>query len=94
MEKTHHLKILPCYFHEVLAGRKHFELRENDRDFKVGDYIKLNEFENGQYTGLRITVVIEYILYEYNDVLKKDWIIISFKRMHDGANNFPISELE
>ena len=92
--KTHCLKILPKYFCEVIAGRKNFELRENDRDFGVGDYIKLNEWENGKYTGLRITVLIEYILYEYDDVLKKDWVIISFKKIHKGVNTFPISELE
>ena len=30
---------------------KQFELRKDDRDYRVGDWILLKEFENGSYTG-------------------------------------------
>ena len=36
----HALKTLPEYFEAVLENKKTFELRKNDRDFKVGDYTK------------------------------------------------------
>lgn len=36
---THVLKIMPRYGASVLAGDKRFELRYDDRDFKVGDTI-------------------------------------------------------
>lgn len=47
----HELKILPEYFNEVQSHNKQFELRKDDRDYRVGDWILLKEFENGSYTG-------------------------------------------
>lgn len=47
----HELKILPKYFDEVQSLNKQFELRKDDRDYRVGDLILLKEFENGHYTG-------------------------------------------
>lgn len=34
---VHELKIAPEYFKDVRTGLKKFEIRKNDRDFKVGD---------------------------------------------------------
>jgi len=48
---THELKILPEYFNEVMSHNKQFELRKDDRDYQVGDFLLLKEFENGSYTG-------------------------------------------
>lgn len=61
--KIHELKILPKYFNEVASINKQFELRKDDRDYKVGDYILLKEYENGEYTGresgcLKITYIL------------------------------------
>lgn len=42
---THHLKTMPEYFQAVIEGRKPFEVRKNDRGFKVGDRVILEEFE-------------------------------------------------
>ena len=42
---THNLKTWSCYFIEVLAGNKTFELRKNDRDYKVGDTLNLIEVD-------------------------------------------------
>lgn len=49
--KTHDLKIAPEHFAPVYAGVKTAELRNNDRDYKVGDLLKLREFSEGEYTG-------------------------------------------
>jgi len=40
---THILKILPDYYAAVADGRKNFELRYDDRGFKVGDVLELRE---------------------------------------------------
>ena len=47
----HELKILPEYFKEVQSHNKQFELRKDDRDYHVGDWILLKEFDKGSYTG-------------------------------------------
>lgn len=59
----HELKILPEYFYLVRCRIKTFEIRKNDRDFKEGDMLALNEWntDNG-YTGNSILVGVDYIL--------------------------------
>ena len=37
----HELKTYSEYFKAVISGEKPFEIRKNDRNFKVGDYIAL-----------------------------------------------------
>ena len=59
----HKLKIEPRYFMEVYEKRKTFEIRKNDRDFKVGDTLILQEYmkEHRQYTGNVLRRKITYI---------------------------------
>ena len=44
-EMQHSLKCWPEFFHQTFHGRKRFELRRNDRDFKVGDELLLKEWD-------------------------------------------------
>jgi hypothetical protein len=60
--ETHELKILPQYFNAVQDGSKNFEIRKNDRGFKVGDRLLLKEWDSMiEYTGKEITKEISYI---------------------------------
>ncbi|MGR3221326.1 MAG: DUF3850 domain-containing protein [Candidatus Anammoxibacter sp.] len=68
---VHELKIYPMYFREVKSGAKPFEVRKNDRDYKVGDELLLKEFvpvgyyedENKEYyTGEICHRKITYVL--------------------------------
>lgn len=43
--KWHDLKIQTQYFNAIQIGTKTFEIRENDRDFQVGDVLYLREFD-------------------------------------------------
>lgn len=60
----HELKILPEYFEAVVSGNKRFEIRKNDRNYKKGDILRLNEYQEGQYTGdvhvSEITYITDY----------------------------------
>lgn len=60
----HELKIWPQYFRAVWDGTKTFEIRSNDRDFKVGDMLVLREFDpdDNEYTGSAICKKVSYIL--------------------------------
>ena len=41
----HHLKSWPEYFEPIFEGYKNFELRRNDRDYRIGDVLVLREWE-------------------------------------------------
>lgn len=62
---VHDLKILPEYFELVKNGYKDFEIRKNDRNYKIGDAVRLCEYDadKGEYTGNEIFSPIKYIFY-------------------------------
>lgn len=70
MRTVHNLKTLPGYFKEVMEGNKTFEIRKDDRGFKVGDVLLLKEWREGSeidrigigvYTGREVPVYVSYI---------------------------------
>lgn len=62
---NHYLKTWQPYFDKVATGIKKFEVRKNDRDFKVGDNVILQEYDpiKKDFTGREIGKKITYILY-------------------------------
>lgn len=64
----HALKIYPEYFDLIRKGKKRFELRKNDRDFHVEDFLALNEWDGERYTGRSIMVKVIYMM-NPNDVM-------------------------
>jgi hypothetical protein len=74
MRTTHELKTWPEFFEQTRNGRKRFELRRHDRDFKVGDELLLKEWDpiagdvlgptgpQGHYSGREVLVRVDYIL--------------------------------
>lgn len=63
----HELKCTAPYFWDVVNRNKTFELRKNDRNFKVGDFLRLREWdkEDQEYTGKSIDLRVRYILEDY-----------------------------
>lgn len=45
MGKQHDLKCHPHFFAAIVEGKKTFEIRRNDRDYRVGDTLRLREFD-------------------------------------------------
>lgn len=60
---THELKSWPKFFNQIIAGLRMHELRRNDRNFQIGDRIKLCEFDpdSQAYTGRTFAVEITSI---------------------------------
>ena len=55
-------KILPKYFNAVRNGTKNFELRKDEDNIQVGEYLLLREWMDGHYTGQEILVEVIYVL--------------------------------
>lgn len=77
--KMHELKTLPKFFGAQLKGIKKFEVRYNDRDYRVGDILVLQEYspERG-YTGKYLHVEITYILND-SDYCKDNFVVLGTK---------------
>lgn len=74
----HDLKILTEHFIPVHQGLKKAEVRYNDRDFKVGDYLILREYcsevgYSGRIVQRRIGHVAELT------AMSEGYVLISFK---------------
>ena len=63
--RVHDLKTWPEYYAAVRDGMKPFEVRKNDRDFRVNDLLRLWEFDpklaihTGSYVMRRVTYVLD-----------------------------------
>jgi hypothetical protein len=76
---VHELKSIPEYFKAVLDGFKTFEVRKNDRGFKVGDELLLKEwYEEKGYSGREIVCVVQYIL-DTTEYCKEGYVVMAIK---------------
>lgn len=75
------LKILPGHFQEVTRGEKKFEVRKNDRNFQVGDIVKLREFDYTKYIRREVLVKITYVFQGGVFGLEKGFCVFSFERI-------------
>lgn len=93
---VHQLKTWPRHFSAIWNNDKAFELRINDRDFRVGDVLHLLEWEPaptysvdkaGAYTGRSVLVSVTYILNaseEQPKFVPDNWVIMSIKLLQKG----------
>lgn len=63
----HQLKCESEFFNATIERKKEYEIRLNDRDYKVGDFLALNEIEHTdaehfEYTGRSTLVVVTHVL--------------------------------
>lgn len=77
---THEIKTAQPFFDDVFYNRKDFEIRKNDRDYKVGDRLKLIEFpfKNRQKYVLKD---IKYILQGGQYGIEKGYVILGLKEI-------------
>ena len=76
---THALKTWSIYFEQSFLGNKNFEIRKNDRNFQVGDFLIRFEWDelNQSYTGRQLINEILYIHEGGSFGLEKDYVILS-----------------
>lgn len=59
---THQIKLGAEFFGDTAAGRKSFELRKNDRNYKEGDMLEMEEIKDGKKTGRKCSKRIVYMM--------------------------------
>lgn len=77
---AHELKVNPEYYLDLSTQRKNFEVRRKDRDYQVGDFIILKEYNcnSNNYTGHWILSRISYILDDPR-FCKEGYVILGLK---------------
>lgn len=83
LHTVHKLKIIPEYYDAVRTGIKIFEVRKNDRNFKVGDILILKEWDatRKDFTGRTARRIISYI-FDNQFYLKEGYVILSFDMLN------------
>lgn len=77
----HELKIWPEFYDAVAHDVKTFEIREDDRDIRVGDTLRLVEWNPEEfYTGRMVDVYVTYTLRDPRFV-PKGKVLMSIKRV-------------
>lgn len=76
---VHELKTWPEFFQAIKHGFKNFEIRENDRNYQLGDILELQEWnpKTEQYTGEKLIKRVNYIMRGPGFGLAKGFVIMS-----------------
>lgn len=84
--QAHELKTIEPYFSKVWDGLKTFELRKDDRDFCIGDYLILRRYypKSKTYDGLAILARVDYLFRGPKYGLLEDHCIMSLKIITQG----------
>lgn len=76
---NHTLKSQPASFREIAEGRKNFDLRRDDREFKVGDIVLLREYDPEKgYTGFCLYKDIKYVTNAALSGLAEGYCIVGY----------------
>jgi len=80
--KIHELKTDRQVFNLTIRGIKNYEVRINDRNFKVGDKLRLKEWDSIQkiYTGRTVTRNVDHILFGGHYGISPDYIVMSISK--------------
>lgn len=79
--KVHNLKVLTCFFEDLVSGRKPFELRNDDRGFQEGDLVVLWNWDDKakQASGEFFIAKIGYVLRFFGG-LRLGWVVFALAR--------------
>lgn len=88
--KMHVLKIKYGYLQEILYEGKNFELRKDDRGYKVGDIIHFVDTDGNEFANFFRELVfrITYILRDVPQYgLDKEYCILAISRMREESDH-------
>lgn len=79
---VHELKTWPEYFTLIMTDQKPFEVRRDDRDFRINDFLWLREFDprKRHYTGAEQMVIVTYVMRE-EEFVKPGFCIMGIQRL-------------
>ena len=84
---VHELKTLNPFFDDVFFNRKEFEVRKNDRNFQVGDRLKLIELPPFKQARQRFVLKdIKYILQGGQYGIDKDYVVLGLQELSYPVN--------
>jgi ASC-1-like (ASCH) protein len=77
----HELKCWHEYFVDVKSGKKTFEVRLNNRNYRIGHYLHLKDYDNilHEYTGDEVFCKVTYVLYGGDFGIADGWVVMSIK---------------
>lgn len=83
---THAVKIEPRFYRMAINGLKPYEIRFNDRDYRVGDYLVLNEWdaEKKEYTNKTALFEIVSVLNseDFPDGINPGYVVLGLRRRY------------
>lgn len=92
-QQLHEVHLGTGFFGEALTNRKTFEIRKNDRDYRVGDLLKMKEYANGEETGREIIKYISFIL-EENGPLMEGYCILATVPVNENCEPLQYADIE
>jgi hypothetical protein len=81
----HDLKVHPQFWRSVVCGAMPFQLRRNDRKFRVGDTIILREFDpefgyTNRHGELKLVVTFVLAHEDFPNGIAKGYVVLGFGR--------------
>lgn len=101
--RVHEVKCWPKFYDHIESGEKTFEVRKNDRDYKIGDLLVIREWvepenehptlaKGPRYTGKMLSSVITYILTSKDfQGIKKGYAVLGLGRTYDHNHKLYVS---
>lgn len=79
---THTLKIKLEYYQAIVSGRKTFEVRKDDRNFEVGDYINFVVMDGfyWEYTNETYRITYKLTAGEFPEGIQRGYCVLSIER--------------
>ena len=75
----HQVKCKSNYYEQIVNQNKEFEVRKSDRNFKVGEFLGINEIDRkGKETRRCVVCKINYIL-DDREYCKEGYVILGIK---------------